>query len=138
MSDRKTPLISLFFWGVAIAVSLALIFQNIQPLVTIYFLGKSTIPIPLSLTILVAFLIGGLGAFVINLISFWLNPKDRFVDRSEADEDESDEPVYTKPSPPKYAKPSPPKDDTVPYGANYEDDDFDDDDDVIDIKYINR
>jgi uncharacterized integral membrane protein len=147
MSSQKTPVISLFLWGLAIAISLAIVFQNLQPLVVIYFLGKSTIPIPLSLAILAAFLIGGLCAFIINQISFWLSPRDKFADRSQAEledefDDEFDEPEeYTKSSPPpkpKNSKPSPPQDDTVRYGSSYEDEDFDDDDDVIDIKYVDR
>jgi uncharacterized integral membrane protein len=147
MSNQRTPVISLFFWGVAIAISLTFIFQNLQPLITLYFLGKSTIPIPLSLAILGAFAIGGIGAFFINLLSFWLSPRNKFADRSQSEfedefDDEFDEPEeYTKSSPPpkqKNSKPSPPPDDTVRYGPNYEDDDFDDDDDVIDIKYVDR
>ncbi len=148
MTNQKTPVISLFFWGVAIAISLTIIFQNLQPLVTLYFLGKSTIPIPLSLAILAAFAIGGIGAFFINLISFWLSPSSKFQNKyqdeyqDEFDEDfeaEYEEPTKSKQNKSKPSAKSQPKDDTVRYGtsSNY-DEDFDDDDDVIDVKYLDR
>ncbi len=121
--------ISLVIWGTAIACTLVILFQNLQPLVTIYFLGKFTIPIPLSLAILAAFIIGGLGAFVVNQISFWLSP---IVDFNDEFEDEEE-------TPPPKAKTSSPKPDPVD-SRRYESDEYeyddDKDDDVIDVKYI--
>jgi hypothetical protein len=135
--NKQTPvisLVSLIFGGVAIACILIILFQNLQPLVTVYFLGQFTIPIPLSLAVFGAFLIGGFSAFIINLISFWLSPR---ID-SEAEFEEED---YEEPPAPKSTqkqKPAvPPKDDTVKYRSNY-DEDYDDEDDVIDVKYLDR
>jgi uncharacterized integral membrane protein len=132
--NKQTPvirLVSLIFGGIAIACTLILLFQNLQPLVTVYFLGQFTIPIPLSLSVLAAFLIGGLSAFIINLISFWLSP--RIDAEDEFEEEDYEEPPAPKSSP----KPSVPKDDTVRYGSSY-DEDYDDEDDVIDVKYLDR
>lgn len=149
MSNQKTSVVGLFFWGLAIAISIAIVWQNLQPLVVVYFLGKSTIPIPLSLAILAAFAIGGIGAFFINLVSFLLSPNRELANQSDQEFDEQfEEDEYdefedntTKSNQSTQSKSypkSPPKksDDTVRYGANYED--FDDDDDVIDVKYLNR
>jgi uncharacterized integral membrane protein len=127
-------LVSLIFGGVAIACTLILLFQNLQPLVTVYFLGQFTIPIPLSLAVLAAFLIGGLSAFIINLISFWISP--RINSEAEFEEEDYEEPPAPK-STPKQKPAVPPKDDTVKYGSNY-DEDYDDEDDVIDVKYLDR
>lgn len=132
--SKQTSVISLVFWGVAIACTLIIVFQNLQPLVTVYFLGQFTIPIPLSLAVLAAFLIGGLSAFMINLISFWLSP--RINSEAEFEEEDYEEPPAPK-STPKQKPAVPPKEDTVKYGSSY-DDDYDDEDDVIDVKYLDR
>jgi uncharacterized membrane protein YciS (DUF1049 family) len=145
MGNQKTSVVSLFLWGVAIAISIAIVWQNLQPLVIVYFLGKSTIPLPLSLAILAAFAIGGMAAFLINLVAFWLNPDRKISNQADQEqfEDEDDEfednPAKSNQSKPYPQSPPPKSDDTVRYGANYEDEDFDDDDDdVIDVKYLNR
>jgi uncharacterized integral membrane protein len=132
--NKQTPVIRLIFGGIAIACILILLFQNLQPLVTVYFLGQFTIPIPLSLAVFGAFLIGGLSAFIINLISFWLSPRINF--EAEFEEEDYEEPPAPK-STPKQKPAVPPKDDTVKYGSNY-DEDYDDEDDVIDVKYLDR
>jgi len=137
--SKQTPvisLVSLIFGGTAIACTLILLFQNLQPLVTVYFLGQFTIPIPLSLAVLAAFLIGGICAFIINLISFWLSPRiDSEEEFEEIEEDYEENPVPK--STPKQ-KPSAPKDNTVRYVSNSGYDDDYDDDDVIDVKYLDR
>ncbi|AFY74058.1 hypothetical protein Syn7502_02034 [Synechococcus sp. PCC 7502] len=127
--NRIFNLVNLVVWIIAIACTLILVFQNLQPLVTIYFLGKFTIPIPLSLAILAAFLIGGISAFIVNLIGFWLSPKEEEI---ETDEEFPPEPL-----------PNPQKPKPSAYKSNYVDsvydkDQYDDDDDVIDVKYIDR
>jgi uncharacterized integral membrane protein len=133
--NKQTPVISLIVWGVAIACMLIMLFQNLQPLVTVYFLGQFTIPIPLSLAVFGAFLIGGLSAFIINLISFWLSPK--INSEAEFEEEDYEETPAPKSTPTQKSKPAVPKDDTVRYGSNY-DDDYEDEDDVIDVKYLDR
>jgi hypothetical protein len=49
----------------------AIFVQNLQPAVQIFFLGQKTIAIPLSVTMLAAFVGGGFLAFVINAIASW-------------------------------------------------------------------
>jgi uncharacterized integral membrane protein len=131
MNEQKR-IIGLVIWGVAIACTLVFVFQNLQPLVVIYFLGKFTIPIPLSLGVLAAFLIGGIGTFMINLVSFWLSDRDEFEEDIEPEE-------APKPQPQQPKQKSNSSYKSEPVDAKYNSDEYDDDDDdIIDIKYLDR
>jgi len=61
----------LIILGIAITILAAIFVQNLQPTVQIVFLGQKTILIPLSVAMLVAFVGGGILAFVINAIASW-------------------------------------------------------------------
>jgi len=156
---KSLPIGRLMVWGLAIAFVLTILFQNLQPLVVLYFLGRFTIPLPLSVAIFGAFTSGAITALIFNLISAWLRRRrDRTIaDLYEADlyddDLEEDEPqaVKTESRPPK-SNPlkSPPEfddddEDTYEYGlapkkdrkrTRYEDED--DDREIIDVKYIDR
>ncbi|PZO44469.1 MAG: hypothetical protein DCF19_01575 [Pseudanabaena frigida] len=54
-----------------ITIIAAIVVQNLQPEVHIFFLGQKTLPIPLSVAMLVGFVGGGVLAFVINAIASW-------------------------------------------------------------------
>jgi uncharacterized integral membrane protein len=119
--------------GFSITILAAILVQNLQPAVQIFFLGQKTIAIPLSVAMLAAFVGGGILALVINAIASWrhnqlvrraltaagsgkdpqeqvktekFQAKETFVDDDISDEeyeDDEDEEVYNDP-------------DTVPYG----------------------
>ncbi len=120
--------------GFIITILAAIAVQNLQPAVQIFFLGQKTIAIPLSLAMLVAFVGGGILAFLINAIASWrhnllvrraiaasgsgkapqeqvkaekFQTKETFVDDDLADEEYEDE-EYEEET---YNDP-----DTVPYG----------------------
>ncbi len=61
----------LIILGLGITFIAAIMIQNLQPVVQVFFLGQKTIPIPLSMAMLIAFVTGGLIAFVCNLIASW-------------------------------------------------------------------
>jgi uncharacterized integral membrane protein len=145
----QPPIARLILLAVAIACIAAILVQNLQPLVTVYFLGRSTIPIPLSLAILAAFLSGAISAAIANSISSWLS-------RSNADQaDTIDSAPNNKDTAPKETRRSQVKeekkveDSTTAYPRSpsdrttkLQDDDYDDDDDddrdEIFVKYIKR
>jgi uncharacterized integral membrane protein len=118
--------------GLAITLLAAIFVQNLQPAVQIFFLGQKTIAMPLSVAMLVAFVGGGILAFVINAIASWQQnllirravigsgagkapkeqvkaeksqPKEEFVEDEDEEEYEDDEEEYEDDDP-----------DTVPYG----------------------
>lgn len=119
--------------GLAITLLAAIFVQNLQPAVQIFFLGQKTVEIPLSMAMLVAFVGGGILAFLINAIASWQQnllirraviasgagkapkeqgkaekfpPKEEFVDDEDEEyEDEDDEEEYEDDDP-----------DTLPYG----------------------
>ena len=125
--------------GLAITLLAAVFVQNLQPAVQISFLGQKTIEIPLSVAMLVAFVGGGILAFVINAIASWrhnllirraviasgsgqekqeqvkANPsqyKEEFVEDEEEFEEEEEEEEYEDDDE-EYEDDDP---DTVPYG----------------------
>lgn len=57
--------------GLMITLLAAVFVQNLQPAVQIFFLSQKTIAISLSVAMLVAFVGGGILAFVINAIASW-------------------------------------------------------------------
>jgi uncharacterized integral membrane protein len=57
--------------GVSITVLAAIFVQNLQPAVEIVFFGQKTLPIPLSVAMLIALVGGGLLAFGFNAIATW-------------------------------------------------------------------
>ncbi len=70
-SSANLPIIQLVIMAIAITIMAAILVQNLQPLVQIFFLGQKTLPIPLSVAMLVAFGIGGGIALTINAIASW-------------------------------------------------------------------
>ena len=68
-SSGAFPIAQFLILGFVIIIFAAVFVQNLQPLVQVFFLGQKTLPIPLSVTMLVAFVVGSLIAFVINTIS---------------------------------------------------------------------
>ncbi len=152
-SSQPIPIARLILVAVAIACIAAILFQNLQPLVSIYFLGRSTIPIPLSLAILAAFLSGAISAAIANSIANWLSRRN---DDTDSDNNGT---AHNKNAEPKDSKRSQVTEekkveDSTPYPRSpadrttklqddddddYDDDDDDDDDrDEIFVKYIKR
>ncbi|MCS6959982.1 MAG: hypothetical protein RMK91_08015 [Pseudanabaenaceae cyanobacterium SKYGB_i_bin29] len=89
-----------------------LLVQNLGTFVRIAFLGFSSLPLPLSVAMLFAFLSGGLSAFLWQQLARWIAPpSEKPADnRTETTETEDDEEY-----------------------------DYDDDeDDVIEVEYIDR
>lgn len=68
-SSGAFPIAQFLILGTVIIIFAAVFVQNLQPLVQVFFLGQKTLPIPLSVAMLVAFVIGSLIAFVINAIA---------------------------------------------------------------------
>ena len=123
--------------GIAITLLAAVFVQNLQPAVQISFLGQKTIEIPLSVAMLVAFVGGGILAFVFNAIASWRqnllirraviasgsgkDPKEqvkaeKFQSKEEFEEEEEeyeDEEEYEEEDEEEYEDNDP---DTVPYG----------------------
>ncbi len=150
--DRPILIAPLILLIVAIACIAAILLQNLQPLVTVYFLGRATIPIPLSLTILAAFVSGAIFAAIANSITNWLSrqndepepdnkatssnkdaePKEKRRSQVANDEEVEDTTPY----------PRSPSDRTTKFQEDDNDDDDDDDDDderdEIFVKYIKR
>jgi uncharacterized integral membrane protein len=140
----QPPIARLILLAVVIACIAAILLQNLQPLVTVYFLGRATIPIPLSLAILAAFLSGAITAAIANSISSWLSRRN-YADSETNGKD--NEPKETRRSQVKEEEIK----DSTPYPRSrserttklQDDDDFDDDDDDDDrdeifVKYIKR
>jgi uncharacterized integral membrane protein len=153
--DRPIPIVRLILVAAAIACIAAILLQNLQPLVTVYFLGRSTIPIPLSLAILAAFLSGAIAAAIANSIANWLSRRndDTDPDRNSSGtaNNKDAEPKDTRRSQVKEEKkvedsttayPRSPSDRTTKLqdddDDDYDDDDDDDDRDEIFVKYIKR
>jgi uncharacterized integral membrane protein len=70
-SSGAIAIVQLVILGITITLIAAIFVQNLQPAVQIFFLGQKTISIPLSVAMLVAFVGGGILAFVINAIGSW-------------------------------------------------------------------
>jgi uncharacterized integral membrane protein len=134
----QPPIARLILVAVAIACIAAILLQNLQPLVTVYFLGRSTIPIPVSLAIFAAFLSGAITAAITNSIANWLSrrnddkdtePKEKRRSQLADDEEVQDTIPY----------PRSPSDRTTKLQDDDDDDDDDDDErDEIFVKYIKR
>lgn len=72
-SNQKTSgaIAQFLILGLSITIIAAILVQNLQPAIQVSFLGQKTIAIPLSMAMLVAFVGGGILAFVINAIASW-------------------------------------------------------------------
>jgi uncharacterized integral membrane protein len=70
-SSGAIVIVQLVTLGILITLIAAIFVQNLQPAVQIFFLGQKTVEIPLSVAMLVAFVGGGILAFVINAIGSW-------------------------------------------------------------------
>ena len=70
-STGAFPILQLLILGVSITVLAAIFVQNLQPAVEIVFFGQKTLPIPLSVAMLIALVGGGLLAFGFNAIATW-------------------------------------------------------------------
>ena len=57
--------------GLSITTLAAIFVQNLQPTVQIVLLGQKTLPVPLSIAMFVAFVVGSFLALVINAIGTW-------------------------------------------------------------------
>jgi uncharacterized integral membrane protein len=64
-------IVQLLLVGIAITLLAAIVIQNLQPAVQVILFGQKMIAIPLSVTMLIAFVSGGILAFVINAIANW-------------------------------------------------------------------
>ena len=136
-SSSTILILQLVSIGLAITLLAAVFVQNLQPAVQISFLGQKTIEIPLSVAMLVAFVGGGILAFVFNAIASWRqnllirraviasgsgkDPKEqvkaeKFQSKEEFEEEEEeyeDEEEYEEEDEEEYEDNDP---DTVPYG----------------------
>ena len=136
-SSSTILILQLVSIGLAITLLAAVFVQNLQPAVQISFLGQKTIEIPLSVAMLVAFVGGGILAFVFNAIASWRqnllirraviasgsgkDPKEqdkaeKFQSEEEFEEEEEeyeDEEEYEEEDEEEYEDNDP---DTVPYG----------------------
>jgi len=70
-SSSATMIVQIVIFCLVITLLAAIFIQNLQPAVQIFFLGQKTVAIPLSVAMLVAFVGGGILAFVINAIASW-------------------------------------------------------------------
>lgn len=123
--------------GLVITLLAAVFVQNLQPAVQIFFLGQKTVEVPLSMTMLVAFVGGGILAFVINAIASWQqnlsvrramiasgsgqDPKEqvkteKFQPKEEFVEDNYEEEEYQEEYEEEYEEYENDDPDTVPYG----------------------
>ncbi len=147
--SQPLPIARLILVAVVIACIAAILLQNLQPLVSIYFLGRSTIPIPLSLAILAAFLSGAIAAAIANSIANWLSRRNADAVNSDdsTTNDKDTEPKEPRRSQVKeeevedsYTTPYPrsPSDRRTKLQDDDDDDDDDDDRDEIFVKYIKR
>ncbi len=126
-------IVQLVSLGLAITLLAAVFVQNLQPAVQIFFLGQKTVETPLSVAMLVAFVGGGILAFVINAIASWRQnflirraviasgsgkdtkeqvKAEKFQTKEEFVEDEEEE-EYEEDDDDEYENDDP---DTVPYG----------------------
>jgi len=71
ISTGAFPILQLLILGLSITVLAAIFVQNLQPAVEIVFFGQKTLPIPLSVAMLVALVGGGLLALGFNAIATW-------------------------------------------------------------------
>jgi uncharacterized integral membrane protein len=121
------PIVRFILLGGAITFLAAIFIQNLQPLVSVFFLGQATMPIPLSLAMLVAFTGGAIAALLVNAIADWLRRRAIEAVRDEYEEDDDGD-LYED-------------DETVEYGKTMQrreavkDSKADEYDRVIDIKY---
>jgi uncharacterized integral membrane protein len=116
---NKLPLsIAIILLAIAILLIILLI-QNWQPAIVVYFLGQKSYAVPLSLTMLIALIGGGVVAMVINLL---INPfknieqKERVAAKNNSQSQFEDE-------------------DFDDYADEFQDD-FDDD--YIEVKYTKK
>jgi uncharacterized integral membrane protein len=70
-STGAFPILQLLILGVSITVLAAIFVQNLQPAVEIVFFGQKTLPIPLSVAMLIALVGGGSLALGFNAIATW-------------------------------------------------------------------
>jgi uncharacterized integral membrane protein len=70
-STGAFPIVQLLVLGVSITVLAAIFVQNLQPAVEIVFFGQKTLPIPLSVAMLIALVGGGSLALGFNAIATW-------------------------------------------------------------------
>jgi len=123
------PIVPLIILGIGITVIAAVIIQNLQPVVQIFFLGQKTIPIPLSMAMLIAFVTGGFIAFVCNAIASWqqnMTIRRAIVAAGYNQETQKEQVKSTTPAN------NYPQDKAQPQDEEYEDDEFYDDEDEYD------
>jgi uncharacterized integral membrane protein len=65
------PILQLIILGMGITLLAAVFIQNLQPTVQIILFGQKTLPVPLSVAMLVALIGGGLLALIFNAIADW-------------------------------------------------------------------
>lgn len=70
-TNSGLPIFQLVFMGLVITGLATIFIQNLQPTVQLIFLGKMTLAVPLSVTMLAAFAIGGILAFIFNSLNTW-------------------------------------------------------------------
>ena len=70
-STGAFPIVQLLILGVSITILAAIFVQNLQPTVEIIFFGQKTLPIPLSVAMLIALVGGGSLALGFNAIATW-------------------------------------------------------------------
>ena len=68
-STSAFPIVQLLILGVSITILAAIFVQNLQPAVEIVFFGQKTLPIPLSVAMLIALVGGGSLALGFNAIA---------------------------------------------------------------------
>jgi uncharacterized integral membrane protein len=147
-SDRP-PIAQLIVLTVAIVCAAAILLQNLQPLVKVYFLGQATVPMPFSLAMLAAFLSGALAAAIANSIANAIGRRNSVTAATSA-ANTSTKDTGVKDNTQQTAKRSPPDEDDDRYTSyprsgtkttiqdEADDDDDDDDRDEIYVKYIRR
>lgn len=100
------PLIAI---SIVIISILILLVQNLGTIIQISFLGFTSLPLPLSLAMLLAFLSGGITAALWNQVAEWLRDRLEPTENEEESIKEEDDEYYD-----------------------------DDDDDIIEVEYIDR
>jgi hypothetical protein len=124
--SNSFPLLGTIFGIVIIFFGGVLIFQNWQPLIPLFFLGQKTIAIPISFLMLMAIALGGLAAFLINLLTLNFQENDSIQAK-----------VQSQKVPPQNKSTDASSSNPYPSSKSvYEEDD--DDDDYIYVKYINK
>ncbi len=119
---------ALIFVSVLALAIVILLAQNLGTVIQISFLGFTTLPLPLSLAMLFAFLSGGISAALWNQLAFWLN--DRLPENTDDNKETTKEQEIKD-------------DDREEAAEEYYDDeeeyyDDDEEDDIIEIEYIDR